>query len=210
MRTAINILSKLITPTVAMTLLPAFKASYGMAAYAADTFDFLGWEKFREQIIPHLKNWAIEYELQRRAKEGIIPFECSVVSNSKRNHNHIELRKDGFVLTVSQTHGINSMPRECVFRNEHCMDGQIALSGFESGDSEFSNEVYAILTHGGGGPSPTFVLCGIPNPNMSSWAQHVNLIDIVHGITLVDPSPINDDIKLDYRNKVKELAKDIE
>lgn len=203
----INIRTDLITPNVAASIIPAFAASYGMAAFVADTVDFLGWE-FREQILPHLKNWAVEYELHRRAKQGILPFECFIVPNARKNHNHIELRKNGFILTVSQTHSIKSMPRDCIFRNDHCMDGQIALAGFESRNSE-KKSVYAILTHGCGISAPKYILCGIPNPNMSSWAQHVNLYELVNGLSVEDTSPVDDDIKLDYRDKVKEIAKNI-
>ena len=208
MKKEVNLRTDLLTPSITMSLLPAFISSYGMATFVADTVDFLNWE-IREQILPHLKNWAVEYELQRRAKEGIIPFDCSIVPNSIKNHRHIELRKNGFVLTVSQTHSIREMPRDCVFRNDHCMDGQIALSGFESGDSEITKEIYAILTHGKGLMAPSFVLCGIPNRDMTSWDQHVNLFDIVKGISVSDPSPVDNDIMLDYRVKVKELAKEI-
>lgn len=209
MKRDINLRTDLVTPSVAMTLIPAFIASYGMATFAADTVDFLGGWEIREQILPHLKNWAVEYELQRRAREGIIPFECTIVPNVRKNHRHVELRKDGFVLTVSQTHSIRAMPRDCVFRNDHCMDGQIALAGFESGDSDASKEIYAILTHGNGTAAPSFVLCGIPNPDMTSWAQHVNLFDVAKGMSVVDPSPVDDEILLDYRIKVKELAKEV-
>lgn len=207
MKKDINLSTDLITPNVAMSLIPAFSASYGMAAFVADTVDFLGWE-LREQILPHLKNWAVEYELQRRAKEGIIPFTCSLVPNSRKNHRHIELRKNGFVITVSQTHSINAMPRDCVFRNDYCMDGQIALSGFGSGEPDASKEVYAILTHGCGATVPSFILCGIPASNMSLWAQHVNLFEVVKNMTIIDTSPVDDDIKLDYREKVKVRVKE--
>lgn len=207
MKKEVNIDSDLITPKVAMSLIPAFTAAYDMALYAADTIDFLGWAELRNQFLPHLKNWAVEYELQRRAKEGIIPFDCSVVPNSRKNHQHIELHANGFILTVSQTHNIYSMPRDCVFRNDHCMDGQLALEGFEP-EEVYSGNIYAILTHGRGLTAPSYILCGIPMPNMKSWAQSVNLFDLVKGMTLVDNSPVDDDIKLDYRNKAKERAED--
>lgn len=207
MKRDIDIRKDLITPDVAASLIPAFAAAYGMAVSVADSIDFLGGWELREQIIPHLKNWAVEYELHRRAIAGTIPFECTVVPNIRKNHNHIELRKNGFVLTVSQTHSIRSMPRECIFRNDRCMDGQLALSGFESRDHDGSKEIYAILTHGRGLVSPAFILCGIPNPNMSSWAKHEDLYQITNGITVIDTSPIDDDIVLDYREQVKEHAR---
>lgn len=208
MKRNIDICSDLMTPRIALSLVPAFKAAYGMASFAADTIDFLG-GALREQIIPHLKNWAVEYELHRRSIEGIIPFDCTIVQNSRKNHRHIELHRDGFVLTVSQTHTLYSLPRECVFRNDHNLDGQIALEGFDADAGESSGEIYAILTHGQGSFAPAFIACGIPNPNMTAWAQHVNLYNIIHGITLLDESPVTDDIKLDFRNKAKKQAKEV-
>lgn len=207
MKRNIDICSDLITPSIALSLIPAFKSAYGMASFAAETIDFLG-GGLGEQIMPHLKNWAVEYELHRRSVEGIIPFECSIVPNSRKNHRHIELRRNGFVLTVSQTHGIHSMPRECVFRNDHNLDGQIALEGFCSNSTEYDKEIYAILTHGQGTSAPAFILCGIPNKGMTLWAQHINLYSVISGISIVDKLPVTDDIKLDFRDKAKEHAKE--
>lgn len=207
MKRNIDIRSDLITPRIALSLIPAFKSAYGMAAYTADTIDFLGGE-LRDQIMPHLKNWAVEYELHRRCVEGIIPFASSYVQNSRKNHQHIELRKDGFVLTVSQTHRIHSIPRECVFRNDYNLDGQLVMDGCGFEDPEVAGDVYAILTHGQGVATPGFVLCGIPNTNMTFWTQHVNLFNAIRGINIVDDSPVNEDIKLDFRDAVKRRAKE--
>ncbi len=57
----INLASEIITPRVAMALLPAFTSAYALAEEAAETFDFLG-GSLKRQILPHLKNWAVEYE----------------------------------------------------------------------------------------------------------------------------------------------------
>lgn len=206
MKKEINIRSDLITPRVALSFISAFKSAYGMASFAADSVDFLGGE-LKAQIMPHLKNWAVEFELQRRCIEGIIPFECTFEANSRRNHKHIELRSNGFVLTVSQTHSINAIPRECVFRNDHNWDGQMALSGFDSDSSSAAKDVYAILTHGQGFLTPAFILCGIPNSDMTSWAQHENLFSLVAGMSAVDESPATEDIKLDFRDKAQAKVK---
>lgn len=210
MKRHIDIRSDLITPRVAMSLLPVFTASYNMATFASDTIDFCGGE-LRDQILPHLKNWAVEYELHRRSTEGIIPFTSSMVYNSKKNHKHLELRRNGFVLTVSQTHTIKSMPRDCVFRNDHCTDGQLALKGFGLLDEEAEEkEIYAILTHGWASESPSFVLCGIPNPGLTAWDQHVDLISMIRDIHIIDTSPVTEDIKLDFRDSIKERSKEIQ
>ncbi|MEA4954365.1 MAG: hypothetical protein VB096_02455 [Pseudoflavonifractor sp.] len=207
MKRNIDICSDLITPRVALSLIPAFKSAYGMAAYTADTIDFLGGE-LKEQILPHLKNWAVEYELHRRCAEGIIPFDSSFALNSRKNHRHLELRRDGFVLTVSQTPHIHSMPRECIFRNDHNLDGQLIMEGCGLDDLEGNGDVYAILTHGQGSATPGFVLCGIPNVNMTYWSQHVNLLSAVRDIAIVDESPVNDDIQLDFRDVAKSRIKE--
>lgn len=209
MKREVDIRTDLITPRIALSLISAFKSAYGMASFAVESVDFLGGE-LGEQIMPHLKNWAVEYELRRRSVGGIIPFECTVASNSRKNHKHIELRKDGFVLTVSQTHGMSTMPRECAFRNDHNLDGQMALADFDSCSLMQGSEVYAILTHSGGLDAPAFVLCGIPNTDMTAWAQHVNLFSVVSGLSVVDESPITDDIKLDFRDRAAEQARKIQ
>lgn len=209
MKDDVDLCADLITPRIAVSLIPAFTSAYSMATSTAESIDFLGGWEFRDLIIPHLKNWAVEYELHRRAKEGILPFECSLAPNSRNNHLHVELRRDGFVLTISQTHRQGQIPRECVFRNDHCMDGQIALEEFAASHTPSGKEVYAIITHGCGLDSPSFILCGIPDPEMRFWAQHVNLFEVVRDLSIVDESPVTQEIQLDYRAKVRELADNI-
>lgn len=197
----INLNADLITPNVAMSLIPVFTSAYGLAISAAESYDFLGGD-LKQQILPHLKNWAVEQELHRRIKDGTIPFDGSFVWNSSKNHKHLELQKDGFILTVSQTQSLQSVPRDCVFRNSHCLDGQLAMAGFQ--DDNNPNHIYAILTHGRGTYSPSYILCGIPSPDMRSWAQHLNLFEVVHGMRVLDPSPVTEEIKLAFRDEMEE------
>lgn len=205
----VDICKDLMTPAIATCLIPAFTSAYGMAVSAAESIDFLGKWDLQEQILPYLKNWAVEYELLRRSRQGIIPFGCDVIPNSRKNHRHIELHRNGYILTVSQIHHLTSLPRECIFRNDHCLDGQFVMSGFGEGANGLCKEVYAIMTHGQGMDSPSFICCGIPAPNMKSWAQHVNLFDVVKGLSIVDESPITEDIKLDYRESIQESVKEL-
>lgn len=198
----VDIEKDIITPSVAMVLLPAFTAAYALAKEAADTFDFLGGALGR-QILPHLKNWAVEYELDRRAREGMLPFESCFVPNSRMNHKHLELRQGNFVLTVSQTPHVWSLPRDCVFRNDYCLNGQIAMEGFEPAFSAEKN-IYGILTHGYGSALPSFVCCGIPTPDMGAWAQQVDLNSVVRGLTIVDSEPVDDEIVLDFKNALRD------
>lgn len=197
---------ELITPQLASSLVAAFNAAYGLAQSTANDVSFLGGE-LKSQILPHLRNWAVEFELNRRSRLGLLPFDSSFVVNKKKNHKHIELINDQFVLTVSQVHKCNMVPREAIFRNDRCLDGQIALDMFEPDVYDNSSEkIYAILTHGWQTPVPSFILCGIPSPNMNFWAQHVNVMELAQRITVVDDSPITDDIAMEYREKMKELT----
>lgn len=207
MEKSILIEEELITPRVAMAIIPAFTSAYALAKEAAETFDFLGGPLSR-QILPHLKNWAVEYELDRRCREGILPFESCFVHNSRMNHKHLELRQGDFVLTVSQTPNVWAMPRDCIFRNDHCLNGQVALVGFEP---EFNNEsqVYGILTHGYAASLPSFVCCGIPAPDMRSWAQQVDLHKVVKHLAVVDEVPrVEEEIVLGFKNALQDRQKE--
>ncbi len=197
----VDLRADLITPHVAATLVPAFVAGYDMAAEAAETFDFLS-GSLRPLALPHLRNWAVEHELYRRAKAGLIPFTGRFVSNSRNNHVHLELEYSGFILTVSQTHRMTDLPRECVFRNDHNLDGQLFLSDLNL-EEERPTNTYAILTHGHNSMTPKHILCGIPSSDMKSWVQQVNLHEIAGEFSIVDPAPIDEEIKLDYRNSIK-------
>lgn len=197
----VDIRNDLITPSVALSLIPAFSAAYELATLAANDYNFLGGD-LRAQILPHLRNWAVEYELKRRALSGSIPFAGSFESNSRNNHRHLELRNGVFLLTVSQTHRITELPRDCVFRNEHCINGQYVMDEF---DYDLSTKcIYAILTHGRGKDAPGYILCGIPSPDMKTWAQAVNLYDIVGNLEIIDSSPVTEEVKLGYRETIEE------
>lgn len=50
---------------------------------------------------------------------------------------------------------------------------------------------------------PSFVCCGIPTPDMRAWAQQVDLHSIVRGMTIVDSAPVDEEIKLGYKNAVR-------
>lgn len=170
MTSNINLVNDIITPSVAMALLPAFSSAYALAEEAVETFEFLG-GPLKRQILPHLKNWAVEYELNRRVQNGLIPcvqnglipFESNFVPNSRKNHKHLELRQENFILTVSQTPNVWSLPRDCVFRNDYCLSGQTAIEGFEMEISE-DKCVYGILTHGYSSSLPSFVCWVFPLP----------------------------------------------
>jgi hypothetical protein len=200
----VNLRADLITPNVALSLIPVFTSAYGLAISVVESYDFLS-GNLKRQALPYIKNWAVEHEFHRRAKAGTIPFEGDFIWNSRKNHQHVELKKDGFILTVSQTPNIHSVPRDCVFRNKHCLDGQIALAGFEDEGSD--KNIYAILTHGCGETAPSFILCGIPSPDMKSWAQHVNLFEVARGMEVIDSSPVTEEIKLTFRDEVEESVR---
>lgn len=189
----------LITPRVAATLIPAFEAAYDLASFVANEHPFLSGE-LKEQIIPYLKNWAVEFELHRRTLTGAIPFIGSFENNSRNNHRHLELQMGRCLLTVSQTHREYELPRDCVFRNEHCLNGQMVLKEFRT--DIHSKTIYAILTHGRGLETPGFIMCGVPNPDMKSWAQAVNLYDVVGNLEVVDVAPVSDEVKLGFRESV--------
>lgn len=106
---------ELITPEVARAITSSVNTAYALADQVAKEYDFLGGE-LNNQIRPHLRNWAVEWELNRRATAHIIPFTSSFEENIRRNHRHLELRSNGYLLTVSQTHNALELPRECVFR----------------------------------------------------------------------------------------------
>lgn len=197
-----DIRSDLITPAVALALIPAFTSAYELAASAANEVEFLGGE-LGDQIQPHLRNWAVEYELNRRAQLGLLPFSGSFECNSRNSHRHLELRRNDMLLTVSQTHRCYDLPRDCVFRNELSLNGQYCMDGFEEGIDNPEKSIYAILTHGNGKRSPGFILCGIPSPDMKRWSQAVNLFDIVGNIEIVDDAPVTEEIHLGYRETLK-------
>lgn len=206
MENHIELLPKLITPNIAVALIPAFTAAYEMAFEAATNIDFLAWD-LRPQILPHLKNWAVEFELKRRAEQGKIPFQCEVVQNKRKNHRHIELINKNLIITVSQVSRPTELPRESIFRNQYSIDGQTVLEPFYSADSlPEETPIYAILTHGWQTQAPAFISCGIPAPDMACWTQYLDIFEMVRNLSLVDASPITQDIKLEFRESALQRA----
>ena len=208
MTNSCDLLTNLITPQVAMSLVPAFMSAYSMADDASKSIDFLGGE-LRTQIAPHLKNWALEFEIKRRAEKGLIPFHCEFVTNKSRNHSHVELLSGNWRLTVSQVCRPLDIPRESIFRNKHSLDGQLyfSASGIEEYDVSCENgRIYAILTHGWQTAIPAFINCGIPSSDMKSWVQHLDMLELLRDMATEDPLPPNDDIILEFNNHIDEKA----
>lgn len=149
MKNCSDLLSTLITPQVALTLVPAFTSAYSMAVDTSNSVDFLGGE-LRTQILPYLKNWALDFEIKRRSEKGLIPFQCKFVFNKAKNHSHIELKNSDWHLTVSQVCRPADIPRESIFRNKYSFDGQMSFPAFglEEDIDRSRGKIYAILTHG--------------------------------------------------------------
>lgn len=197
-----NIRTDLISPSVASSIVPAFHMAYSMACEVVESNSFLA-GPLRDQTLPIIKNAAVEFVLYRRAEQGLIPFDVKWVTNSRKNHTHLELRRNGYVLTVSQTHSWDDIPRRCVFRNDRNIDGQLALAGFKS-DVSTSKEIYAILTHGWKQSVPTFLYCGVPNANMTAWVDGIDLQNEYSGIRRMEAPKVSQEIVLEFKSHMKE------
>lgn len=192
-------LLQLIPASAALQLVPAVVSAYSLAKDVTNDLDlFAG--PLGMQAYPHIRNLAVDFQLQRLSQSGILPMECAIRQNVKHSHFHLELHKPGVIMTVSHVHRETALPRKAHFRNKLCMDGQISMGGWEQ-ESDYDRDTYVILTHGGHGFTPTFVCCGIPDADMKSWAQLRNLMREMPKLT-ISPPEIDEEIKIEFRDNV--------
>ena len=142
---------------------------------------FLALDKYRNKnVIPEIKNLAIDYFLIQACTHGMLPFEANYQVNSNNTgHNLRMTTTDGKgILTVNQVTKINNSSRDAVYRKnmEHDLVSKLNLWGNDLSTKDDSSVIkyYFELTHGHQSLQPKFVVLGMPNDE-GGWIVKENL-----------------------------------
>lgn len=142
---------------------------------------FLALDKLRNKnVIPEIKNLAIDYFLLQACIHGMLPFEANYQANSNNSgHNLRMTTTDGKgILTVNQVTKINNSSRDAVYRKnmEHDLVSELNLWGNNLSTKDDSSVIkyYFELTHGHQSLQPKFVVLGMPNDE-GGWIVKENL-----------------------------------
>jgi len=157
---------------------------------------FLALDKYRNKnVIPEIKNLAIDYFLIQACIHGMLPFEANYQVNSNNTgHNLRMTTTDGKgILTVNQVTKINNSSRDAVYRKnmEHDLVSKLNLWGNDLSTKDDSSVIkyYFELTHGHQSLQPKFVALGMPN-DKGGWIVKENLGSPFVNYTDVKPEEI--------------------
>lgn len=158
---------------------------YTNALRAIKDVDFLRNSLGKDQF-GYLKNLAVQYELARLAKAGILPFRARLATNIARNSKHLELisEKDRAVITVAQVNAPRIIPRPAKFRQLlSTQNNQVTLfetfpALFASLDKEKS-DIHILIIHGYKTSVPKFIHAGIPHADNKTWLDIIPILGVL-------------------------------
>ena len=127
-------------------------------------------------MVPYLINAAVEYEVYSNILADNLAYDYRFVYNSVRSHKHLEVKTENSILTISQVHRKNQVPRNALFRKNLKLHNYKYLSLFEDITPINSEEYYVLLTHGHQGDSPQFINLGVPSPINNSWLAKYDIM----------------------------------
>ena len=154
-------------------------------------YDWIRWPGSRD-ILVHIRRVAVEFELQRVIdNQSDIRYSSVIARNAADNCNHLEIRSNDSVLTVSQVPRPTMVPRHAIFRDNYGVGNQTLLGLYDE-PTVPGDRVYTLLTHGYYSDQPAFVCLGIPSPAMDGWICRVNLMLEPHQINLPETEKITD------------------
>jgi hypothetical protein len=194
-----NLLLEVFPSNVMSQLYIGVNRGYLYVKQIMDT-DFLNNPIGRDNIA-NLKNIAVQYELARMSRAGLLPFTVNI-KNNKRGANHLELRTNNpkTVLTISQVpynkkYMQPRLPKPALFRQSLSVtNGQITMADtfpeiFSSSQGD-NSEIHLILTHGYQTEEPKFIYVGIPDPDNKFWLDTIPIIGIMPSSEAVEKTEL--------------------
>lgn len=155
-------------------------------------------ESFKQNII----NFAIDYNLAKACREGLLDFGFRYAKNHAKNCKHIELLHNELILTHSSINNGERVPRESIFRRYLSSTNQISFYG----DETLNPPSYGILTHQHreNGNKKAIIYLGIPDSEYGYWCNEINLTLLNSGLMVSVSEEEYEDFKFELRKEQKE------
>ncbi|PYG90124.1 hypothetical protein LY28_00004 [Ruminiclostridium sufflavum DSM 19573] len=144
------------------------KQSYKIVKVLEGDWDYLG-SVLGKNIITSFSNVVVECEFMRKIDEGELPFTYKILSNKASTHFHTEFLSKNFIFTISQIDKNGKLPRKAEFRINNSFNNQLPLLVEKE---SFSEQYYAILTHGKYIKGLSFSNLGIPDEKNGRWLDN--------------------------------------
>lgn len=158
-----------------------------------------------ENILPHLINLGVEFEIFRNIKIGNLNFDYRFVYNSAKNHQHLEIKTGNSIATISQVNDRNELPRKAKFRNNHRLNNRLSL--FDPKVIKLNNDndqFYSLITHGRNNFHPLFINLGVPSP-YKGWIFKENLF--IYTSSENETEEESEELLVSFKEHIKEVKK---
>ncbi|MDW7614888.1 hypothetical protein SC499_09125 [Peribacillus simplex] len=207
-----NMIKDLFGTRIRSLLNSAVIKGYELAHSTKDNTSYLSYSKSRgKDILPYLKNYAVEFAIIKYIESGLLPFDFEIKYNRTRSSRFFILfdtsRK--MELCVNQVSQKKKIGRPAYYRNQRIesFNSYFILSDISNGEIVNDKPVYFELNHGYQSTTPNFVILGIPGKD-GKW---IDKLEISNEINLVsDTGTIKTKIEEVEEFNFEELQKYIE
>lgn len=153
---------------------------YELANSTKENTVYLNYSKGRgKDILPNLKNYAVEFSIIKYIENGLLPFDFEIKYTKNKSARYFvlfdALRK--LELCVNQVNNIRKIGRPAFYRKQRIESFNSYFTFSDNNHSEkiiTDKPIYFELNHGYQSLSPHFVVLGIPGKN-GKWIDRIEI-----------------------------------
>ncbi|MCM3651345.1 hypothetical protein [Metabacillus litoralis] len=183
-----QLIKDLFGPRVRSLLNTAVGKGYELAIQTKENTNYLNYNKGRgNDILPHLKNYSVEFSIIKYIENGLLPYDFEIKYNSKRTARYFVLfdahRK--IELCVNQVNRKEKIGRPAYYRKQRIESFNSYFTFSENDNTKVITDkpIYFELNHGYQSITPDFVVLGIPS-KQGKWLDKVEISREINHIPL--------------------------
>lgn len=183
-----KMIKELFNVRVRSLLNTAVGKGYELANNTKENTNYLNHAKTRgKDILPHLKNYSVEFAIIKYIENGLLPYDFDIKYNSNKSARYFVLFDSNrkFELCVNQVNEKNKIGRPAYYRNQRIESFNSYFILSENNETEIITKkpIYFELNHGYQSTSPNFVVLGIPGKH-GKWLDKVDISREINHIPL--------------------------
>lgn len=157
----------------------AVNKGYQLAGHTLENTNYLNYSKSRgKDILPYLKNFAVEFSIIKYIEQGLLPFDYEIKYNRNKSARYFVLfdASKKIELCINQVDNIKKIGRPAYYRDKRILSFNSYIDFDEFKDPEIITDkpIYFELNHGYQSLIPYFVILGIPGNN-GKWIDKVDI-----------------------------------
>jgi hypothetical protein len=183
-----RMIKELFDERVRSLLNTAVGKGYELANNTKENTNYLNHAKSRgKDILPHLKNYSVEFAIIKYIENGLLPYDFDIKYNSNKSARYFVLLDSNrkLELCVNQVSTKSKIGRPAFYRNKRIKSFNSYFTFFETNTPEIITEkpIYFELNHGYQSLSPSFVVLGIPGRH-GKWLDKIEISSEINHIPL--------------------------